>query len=145
MKKVISGRVYDTSTARKIGVWSKGCTTNMSTYVLEELYQKRTGEFFLYCFGGAFTIYCEREGNITSEGELIRPLTPRAAREWAEENLDGDEYENIFGEVVENMSQIATFIPTTEKEKLDSLRESQKLTIADVLIKGISAFEEELK
>ena len=39
--------------------------------------------------------------NIVSGGSEIIPLTEAEARTWAEEHLDGDEYEEIFGEVEE--------------------------------------------
>ena len=34
-------------------------------------------------------------------GEKIEPMTPERAREWAEEFLSADEYEDIFGSVEE--------------------------------------------
>ena len=34
-------------------------------------------------------------------GDEIIPLTKKKAKQWAEWNLDGDEYEAIFGEVEE--------------------------------------------
>ena len=34
-------------------------------------------------------------------GEEIQPLTVDEAKAWAEEHLDADEYEEIFGEVEE--------------------------------------------
>ena len=40
--------------------------------------------------------------NNWSGGERIIPLTVEKAREWAEENLDADDYQEIFGEVSED-------------------------------------------
>lgn len=144
MKKVINGRVYDTSTAKKQGEWYYGRPGDME-YVLEQLYQKRTGEFFLYGFGGAATSYAEKVShNEVSEGEKIRPLSIRKAQEWAERRLDGDEYEAIFGETPEEeLAQIATYIPQAAKEKIDIFRQEFGCTIADVVLRGIEALENE--
>lgn len=68
MKKIIKNKVYDTTTAKKLGDWF--CNT---------LYQKRTGEFFLH------------------GDEKIIPVSYEKARQWAEEHLDADDYISIFG------------------------------------------------
>lgn len=39
-------------------------------------------------------------------GEAIIPLTVKAAQEWAEEHLDGDDYERIFGAVDEESEDV---------------------------------------
>ena len=144
MKKIINGRVYDTSTAKKMGEWYYGHPGDME-YVLEQLYRKRTGEFFLYGFGGAATSYAEKVShNEVSEGEKIRPLSIRKAQEWAERRLDGDEFEAIFGETPEEeLAQIATYIPKEVKEKIDTFRREFGCTIADVVLRGVEALENE--
>ena len=106
MKKIINGKVYDTDKAVCVGQWSNGCYTNDFNYCSEDLYRKRTGEFFLYGDGGPMSKYAESCGNNSwSGGEKIIPLTYEAAQEWAEEHLTGEEYEAIFGEVVEDDSR----------------------------------------
>jgi hypothetical protein len=68
----------------------------------ETLYRKKTGEFFLYGEGGPMTKYAVAEGsNSWRGGSRIMPLSFHEAREWAEEHLSGEEYEAIFGKVVE--------------------------------------------
>lgn len=65
--------------------------------VHEELYQKETGEFFLYGKGGPSTKYAKHCcGNLIS-GSNVRPLSFESARKWAHENLSAEEYENAFG------------------------------------------------
>ena len=101
MKKIINGKVYDTQTAECVGEQSWG---NMSdfAYCNEELYRKRTGEYFLYGVGGGMSKYAQSSGqNSWGWGEKILPLTLAEAQAWAEEHLDGDEYEKIFGAVEE--------------------------------------------
>ena len=102
MKKIIKGRLYDTETAKELG--SDGYSNRRDFHYWEEtLYQKRTGEFFVYGEGGAASKYAESVGlNEWSSGERIMPLSYAEAREWAEEHLGGDEYIEIFGEPEED-------------------------------------------
>lgn len=108
MKKIISGKVYDTSTANELGRWSNGGSTGDFDYCEETLYRKRTGEFFLHGEGGPRSRYSRCSGNNEwSWGEEIIPLTFDAARQWAEEHLSAGEYESIFGEIAEDGSKTA--------------------------------------
>lgn len=101
MKKIIKGKKYDTDTAHFCGAYSYGSPTDFS-YLSEALYKKKTGEFFLYGEGGAQTKYAETiSDNEWCGGEAITPLTEDEAKEWAEINLDADEFEDLFGEVPE--------------------------------------------
>ena len=98
MKKIIKGKLYDTDTAKKLGSDSSPVGPRDFSYWHEELYQKRTGEFFLYGEGGPMSRYSRSMGdNSWSGGEEIIPLTFGTAREWAEEHLSADEYGEIFG------------------------------------------------
>lgn len=101
MKKIINGRKYDTDTAKCLADWESGYGHGDFRYVEEQLYRKKTGEFFLYGEGGAMTEYAESYGNETYGGEKIIPLTESEAKEWAESRLDCDDYESIFGPVEE--------------------------------------------
>ena len=99
MKKIINGKVYDTETAKKVASWYSSYARNDFHYYEEELYQKKTGEFFLYGEGNAASPYSRSCGqNELCGGERIEPLTYKEAQEWAEKHLDGDEYCAIFGE-----------------------------------------------
>ena len=101
MKKIINGRLYDTSTAKLIGSTQYSYPGDFSFWRVE-LYRKKTGEFFLYGEGGPMTQYAHRTGqNQWSGGEGIRPLTLREAREWAERYLDVEKYEQTFGVIEE--------------------------------------------
>lgn len=101
MKQIINGKKYDTETAKKVGSWSNGYSYSDFSSCTEELYRKRTGEYFLYGIGGPMSKYSQSYGNTTSGGEKIIPMTDAEARKWAEKHLDGDEYEEIFEEVEE--------------------------------------------
>ena len=102
MKKIINGKKYNTETATKLGDRWNGLALNDLGRVYEELYRKKTGEYFLYGEGGALTKYSVSTGqNCWAGGKKIIPMTEDEAREWAEMWLDADEYELIFGEVEE--------------------------------------------
>ena len=97
MKKIINGKIYDTETAKVLGSDSYSNPRDFH-YWGETLYQKRTGEFFLYGEGGPMSRYAQSiDQNSWSGGEKIMPLSAARAREWAEEHLDADDYEAIFG------------------------------------------------
>lgn len=121
MKKIICGKVYDTNTAKVLGDWSNGGSWRDFGHVVETLYKKKTGEFFLHGEGGAASKYAVSEGpNSWTGGERIMPMTFEEAREWAEEKLTADEYEGIFGKVEEDDSKtlISAYIRKDTAEKL---------------------------
>ena len=101
MNKIINGKKYSTDTAKCVACWENGYGHGDFQYAEEQLYRKKTGEFFLYGEGGPMSGYAESYGNETYGSEKIIPLSDDEAREWAEDHLDGDEYEEIFGPVEE--------------------------------------------
>lgn len=107
MKKIINNRVYDTSTAQKLGEWDNGHYTNDFAYCAETLYRKRTGEYFLFGERHAMSKYASHSGNNSGWGEKIIPLSYEEAQRWAEEHLDADDYISIFGEPAEDDSLTA--------------------------------------
>ena len=101
MKKIINGMSYNTETAQMMGRIQYGGRGD-SGFWAEELYRTRKGSYFLYGTGGAMSKYARRySDNSWGGGEEIRPMTVEEARKWAEDNLSGDEYEEIFGPVEE--------------------------------------------
>ena len=103
MKKIINGKAYDTDTATRLGAWWSSQDVRDWHHVEETLYRKRTGEHFLHGYGGPMSKYARAEGqNSWSGGERIMPMSYDEAREWAEKHLTADEYEEIFGEIVED-------------------------------------------
>lgn len=119
MKKIINGKLYDTSTAHLVGSWDNNMGGTFD-YVAESLYRKRTGEFFLHGEGGARSRYAQLAGeNRWAGGEAIIPLRWEAARQWAEEHLDADEYQAAFGEIAEDDSRtvVTLSLATSSLEK----------------------------
>ena len=120
MKKVIDGKVYDTETATLKAEWENMYDARNFNYVEEQLYQKKTGEFFLYGYGGPCSKYAKTVGqNTWTSGEKIMPLSYEAAKEWTEEHCDGDKYEEIFGEIDEDgeVSYVQYRISNAAQEK----------------------------
>ena len=99
MKQIITGKMYNTDTATKVGEWWNGCSTSDFQYCEETLYRKRTGEYFLHGEGGPMSGYAKSCGqNSWGYGEDIVPVTEMEAKEWAERKLNADEYIEAFGE-----------------------------------------------
>ena len=122
MKKIVNGKVYDTETAALVGEWDNGKLDDRLYICSEDLYRKRTGEFFLRGFGGPGSKYAVSAGNSSwSGGEKIIPLTYEAAQKWAAEHLDGDAYEQIFGAVEEDDSRkmVALYL---QKAKIEAYK-----------------------
>lgn len=105
MKKIINGRVYDTDTAKKLATWSNNLPRRDIDWCEESLYRKKNGEFFLDGDSGPRGKYAERFQGGWIGGSAITPLTYDEARRWAEEKLDADEYEEIFGAITEDASR----------------------------------------
>ena len=107
MKKIINGKVYDTASAKLVGEWDNGRYGRDFGRCAEDLYQKRTGEFFLHGSGGPMSKYSVSYGdNEWGGGEKIIPLTYTAAQKWAEDKLNAEQYEAIFGAVPEDDSRV---------------------------------------
>lgn len=134
MKKYINGKVYDTETARKIGGASNYGKSDYKWYE-ETLYRKKTGEYFLYGEGHAASPYRERVGDMWGPGSAIKPLTFDEAREWVESNMDGDEYEEIFGKIEDDDSEvlISAIIRTANRDRLRREAERSGRTIGQIL------------
>ena len=99
MKKIINGRMYNTDTAKRLCSADNGGSCRDFSHWEEELYQKKTGEFFLYGEGGPASKYSRSCGQIEWCGGCdITPMTEQQAREWMEQNATADEYIEVFGE-----------------------------------------------
>lgn len=96
--KVIKGKMYNTKTATRVGYWDNGLFSNDCWFEDEELFRKKTGEYFLWVriLSGELS-FC----NYQDPQRGIIPLSEDQAKEWAELRLDGEKYEEIFGEVKE--------------------------------------------
>lgn len=133
MKKIINGKKYNTDTAQRLGEWDNGQYGNFD-YEEETLYRKKTGEFFICGSGGAASKYaCSvREG--TASGSQISPISWEEARQWAEDHLDPEKYEEIFGEVSdeESVNTNVTFAADVYND-VKKLAAEKNITLSDVV------------
>ncbi|MCD7730450.1 MAG: hypothetical protein LUI05_03015 [Oscillospiraceae bacterium] len=94
MVKYYNNKMYDTDKAIKLCQRSGG---SGSAEFAEELYRKRTGEFFLHGSGGALSNYAQRNTDGTLvQGERIIPISYAQAREWVRAYAT-DKFDDIFG------------------------------------------------
>ncbi len=146
MKKVISGRKYDTDTATMVGEWSDGYPRDFR-YECETLYRKRTGEYFLHGEGGAMSKYAVSHGdNSWGGGEEIIPLSYDRAREWAERHLDADDYEAAFGEVSEGDEDMMLSVRVSARTKamLDRMAAQSGRSKGDIVAEALARFAESM-
>lgn len=138
MKKIIKNKVYDTETAHLIVSYSRNYSDRLFGWS-EDLYRKRTGEYFLYGEGGPGSKYARRiDSNNTSGSEEIKPLTYAEARTWAEEHMDPDDYTEHFGPVEEDDSR-ATIHISISTSAADTLKRA-----AGMAGLSVSAYVEQL-
>lgn len=108
MKKIINGSLYNTATARRVGCWDNGQEYGSLSRADKDLYQTKSGKYFIHGYGGPMTTFAEHHGNSTSGGEQIIPLTAEEARQFAQENLSADTYAAEFGTPEEAADKIQT-------------------------------------
>lgn len=138
MKRIISGRRYDTQTAKLVGYTSYS-TPGSLVYWREDLYRKKTGEFFLHGQGGPLSKYFEKIGeNEWSYGHEIIPLSLRKAQRWVQKYLDADTYEELFGRVSEDKVQVNCWIDEKVKAEADMLK-GKGYTQGDIFEAGVKA------
>lgn len=110
MIKIIDGKSYNTKTAEKLYHWENEFGYGDNHFMSEELYRKKSGEFFLICEGGSSTEY----GYGYEMGTYVHPLSFEDAQKWAEKRLPGYEYVEIFGEPSEDDGYITTGLTLPE-------------------------------
>ena len=136
MKKVIKNRIYDTSTAVKLASWKFGGGPRDFHHITETLYRKKVGEFFLHGEGGPATQYAVSIGAGRWEGgEKILPLTYAEADAWAEEKLEADVYERIFGPVSDDSTEtlVSFKLPTYLHDALKRRASAKQIGLSEVL------------
>ena len=144
MKKIINNKVYDTETAKQVGYHDNGLLHSDLGCVEETLYQKKTGEFFLYGWGGAMTNYSSYVGfDRWSSGEMIIPLPIESAKKWAKENLASYEYEAIFGSVLEDETKksVNLWLTAAAVERMKRMiAETDYTSMSDIVEDALAKF-----
>lgn len=138
MKKVISGVLCDTTTAKVLGEYEHDCKSSFHWYV-ERLYRTKSGKYFIHGEGHAASPYAKKVAQSEwAPGEAIKLIPPEAARQWAEEHLDAGEYIAAFGEP-EEMSSV--LIADETKTKLVELKRKTGKDIDRLIAEAIGRYE----
>ena len=98
MKKIINGRIYDTSTATEIASYrSPGRLGDDFDAVREVLYKTPRGRFFLLGKGFVSPWGADNLSGGTSYGADIQALDEAEARAWVERRrIDPEEIDGVF-------------------------------------------------
>lgn len=141
MNKVIKGKSYDTDKAQLIADADNGCLVGDLDYYCETLYRKRTGEYFLFVEGGPRSIMSKSCGDNSWVGSSeIRPLSYDAAEAWGEKNMDGDAYQECFGEVEDDEGstvRITFSLPASIKDRLEREASKRGTTITNIITEAL--------
>ena len=139
MKKIIKGAVYNTETAKMLAEWDNNYPINDFNYMEETLYRTKSGNWFLHCQGGGLSPYAQTYGNSKGFGECVKPISYENAQRWAEEKLDGDKYEEIFGIVdEEETDRINAYVTKKSKKRLMLQQSKTGKSISNILENLIS-------
>lgn len=138
MKKVISGVLCDTDTAKVLGEYEHEHKSSYHWYT-ERLYRTKSGKYFLHGEGHAASPYAKKVAQSEwAPGEAIKLMPPEAARQWAEDHLDAGEYIAAFGEP-EEMSSV--LIADETKNKLVELKRRTGKDIDRLIAEAVDRYE----
>lgn len=99
MKRLITNKKYDIHDAKLVAEYNNGLESSNAESCIEELYLKKSGDYFLYGRGGALTQWSGTGG---TSGEKIKSLTAKEAQAWIDlHSHDKYEYADLFGEAEE--------------------------------------------
>lgn len=158
MKKIINGKRYDTDTATLIDYYminsigfdkvDKGNVESFKKFIsekklldqrLENLYRKKTGEFFLYTLNSPMSELAERKLYGKRNYENIIPLSIDEAKEWLEECSDTETYESVFELKEEGNMAFSLLIPENLYNKLKEKSEKTEKTMKDIIVEALES------
>jgi hypothetical protein len=143
MKKVINHALYNTETAKLLGVWANGGTWRDFEHMEEQLFRTKSGKYFIFGEGGPMTQYAKSEGNNSwTGGRNIEPMSPAAAADWAQEHLTADEFAEIFGEPDEagdDREALNLNVPANVKARLEQMRSETGKSISQIVVDLVAA------
>lgn len=85
IKKIINGKMYDTTKASELAYFWNGKSLDDYDYRYEGLFEKENGERFFVHQGW-------------NEVRIKPEVTDKQVREWADQWLDTEDYIKLFGE-----------------------------------------------
>ena len=96
MKKIIDGKVYDTNTAIEVAKYWNGLGSNDFRNISESLYITKKGNWFTAGHGGPMSKYAVSNGNMTSSGSNLEPISSVDALQWLERHNEVEAIEQYF-------------------------------------------------
>lgn len=137
-KKVIGGKRYDNKTAKYI---SSTCQQDGSfSDYFEDLYLKKTGEYFLVGYGNAASKYAAPyPGGGSQSGEKIIPLSIEEAKNWIEKH-NNDLYEELFLIDDENQKAFSFLMDETLYYKIKSISDYYSTSMKDFVIQALEKY-----
>ena len=133
MKRIIDGHRYDTEAAKEIAFTQDGSKGDFQ-FCRETLYRTKSGRYFIFGVGGPDTKYAEEIGqNQWSGGSKIIPVDDDAAQKFAEEHLDADEVEELFGEHDADTVKVSADISAADKQRLDDIKAAADKSLGELL------------
>ena len=136
MKKIIARRRYNPETAQRLGTHETGLPGDIN-HRGQDLYRTKAGKYFIHNYGNGFPL----PDGFWGWGEEITPITEDAARQWAEQYLDGDAYEAAFGEVVED-ARLNILLPQELLDKLDARSAADGANRSEIVRAALRAYLE---
>lgn len=100
MKTTIEHQVYDTDKATLVAEDQSHLGGGDFRAWEEKLYVTGKGNWFVHGWGGAMTKYADHDGNHSSEGEHIVPMTREEALAWCEEHKAQDAIDKYFSDLI---------------------------------------------
>ena len=141
MRKIINGARYDTDTAKKLGHWESGEDCREFSYYEEFLYRTKAGKYFIHGTGNAASPYAKISDDRRRGGEQIIAVSEDAARKWAEEKLDANDYESIFGEIAEGeYTPVSVLVPPDIMAKLDTEKAASGRNRTDIVLAALREY-----
>ena len=141
MKKRIGTHLYDTDTARLIGVWANQVEDDQ--YLYEALlYRTRSGRYFLHERGGLEGMLknalCDMKERVTGQG--IAELSYEQAEQWASGHLPSDGYAAAFGDD-NTPTQLSVRIPRRVYNALLRRSVREGCSMADLVVRSYCTYE----
>ncbi len=134
MQQTIAGKDYDTETAKAMGNWQRGLSSDRG-YISETLYQCKAGDYFLHGEGGSRSRYAQRIApNTWGYGERIIPMSAEEAHDWAENHLTDNVYDKAFGANAHNeiLTPLLVRLKPAVLEKLTQTAREHNSQLADM-------------
>lgn len=130
MKKIISGKLYDTDTAKLVGEYQE--ETDGGSFIFGSLFRKKTGEFFAYT-----------KTTLPGVPDTIAPLDYDGACEWAERHLSADEYVAVFGEPDEGETAVLSVtVPAATRRAIKNAATKRGCSMRDLVVEWAATLDE---